>query len=152
MLAEKVCSAVIQQLKTNHWFWEMYSPDAEWGGWNKTYIWTGIIARMLIDVNTIVDNISQVSTNASQTVTLEQNFPNPFNPATRIWFSISERGLVSVKVFDVLGREVKTLVNEVLPAGTHERTWDARSCSSGVYFYRLQAGSYSNTKKLVLLK
>jgi hypothetical protein len=152
MLAEKVCSAVIQQLKTNHWFCEMYSPDAEWGGWNKTYIWTGIIARMLIDVNTIVDNIRQVSTNAPQTVTLEQNFPNPSNPATTIQFSISERALVSLRVFDVLGREVKTLVNEVLSAGTHERTWDAQSCSNGVYFYRVQAGSYSNTKKLVLLK
>lgn len=83
---------------------------------------------------------------------LRQNFPNPFNPATTIRFSISERGPVSLRVFDVLGREVKTLVNEVLSAGAHERIWDANSCSSGVYFYRLQAGSYSDTKKLVLVK
>lgn len=83
---------------------------------------------------------------------LRQNFPNPFNPATTIRFSIPERGTVNLRVFDVLGREVKILVNEVLPAGTYERTWDAKNCSSGVYFYRLQAGGYSDTRKLVLLK
>jgi hypothetical protein len=83
---------------------------------------------------------------------LSQNFPNPFNPSTSFEFSVSGFGFVSLKVFDVLGREVATLVNEARPAGVYTIRWDASSFPSGVYFYRLQAGSFVDTKKLVLAK
>lgn len=83
---------------------------------------------------------------------LEQNFPNPFNPSTTISFSLPLKSRVTLKVFDVLGREVTTLVKDELPAGNHAQRWNATHVSSGVYFYRLQAGSFTETKKLVLLK
>ncbi len=83
---------------------------------------------------------------------LYQNYPNPFNPSTKIGFRISEFGLISLKIYDVLGREVTTLVNEEKPAGTFEVTWNAVNIPSGVYFYQLKAGSYTATKKLLLLK
>jgi len=89
---------------------------------------------------------------------LEQNYPNPFNPATRIKFTLSSqerdgvRSLVTLKVFDVLGREVRTLVNENLQTGSYETTFDARGLASGVYFYRLQTGAFVQTRKLLLLK
>ena len=90
---------------------------------------------------------------------LEQNYPNPFNPTTTIRFQMPEVGgrtsevsRVTLKVFDVLGREVATLVNENLHAGSYEVTFDANSLSSGVYFYKLQAGSVSSTKQMLLLK
>lgn len=83
---------------------------------------------------------------------LSQNYPNPFNPSTQIRFAIKEEGLVSLKVFDVLGREVTTLVNETLPAGTYQTQFDARSLSSGMYFYRLQAGGFAETKKMLVTK
>jgi hypothetical protein len=83
---------------------------------------------------------------------LSQNYPNPFNPSTNIQFSIVRRQLTIVKVFDVLGREVATLVNEVKEPGTYTVQFNASSLASGVYFYRLQAGDFVQTKKLVLLK
>jgi hypothetical protein len=90
---------------------------------------------------------------------LLQNYPNPFNPSTAISFSLPSKSFVLLKVFDVMGREVATLVNEELAAGNHYRQWDASNVSSGVYFYRLsarttsgQSGSFVETKKLVLLR
>jgi hypothetical protein len=83
---------------------------------------------------------------------LAQNYPNPFNPSTTISFDISEKTFVSLKVYDVHGREMATLVNEELSAGSHLRRWDAVSMRSGVYFYRLQAGIFTETRKLILLK
>jgi hypothetical protein len=97
----------------------------------------------------------------SKTFSLSQNYPNPFNPSTKIKFSIPpspskmERGLggeVKLIIYDLLGCEVATLVNESLKPGTYEVEWDASAFSSGVYFYKLTSGNYSNTKKLVLLK
>lgn len=84
--------------------------------------------------------------------TLEQNYPNPFNPTTNIEFTIAHPGFVSLKVYDVLGREVATLVNQNLSPGVHIVKWVANNVSSGVYFYRLQVGSLLETRKLVILK
>jgi photosystem II stability/assembly factor-like uncharacterized protein len=83
---------------------------------------------------------------------LEQNYPNPFNPATKFEFRIANRELVNLKVFDVLGKEVATLVSGVLPAGNYSQHWNAGGMPGGVYFYRLQVGSYRETKRLVFLK
>ena len=83
---------------------------------------------------------------------LYQNSPNPFNPTTTVRFEIGGAGFVSLTVFDVLGREVATLVNEEMRPGRYERTWDGRAMGSGVYFYRLQAGEFVACRKLLLLK
>lgn len=83
---------------------------------------------------------------------LEQNYPNPFNPSTTIRYQIAESGLVTLIVYDMLGREIITLVNEELSAGKHEANFDASGFNSGVYFYRLKAGSFVETKKMVLMK
>jgi hypothetical protein len=83
---------------------------------------------------------------------LEQNFPNPFNPATTIRYSIFKTSNVSLKVFDMLGREVQTLVNTMQAPGQYSVTLNAQSLGSGVYFYRLNAGTFTETKKLMMLK
>ena len=83
---------------------------------------------------------------------LEQNFPNPFNPATNIRYSISKASKVELKVFDLLGREVQDLVSTVQPPGQYSVTLNAQGLASGVYFYRLTAGTFTETKKLMLLK
>lgn len=83
---------------------------------------------------------------------LEQNYPNPFNPSTSIGFSVGSSSFVSMKLYDALGREVRSLVNQKLDAGTYSVSLNANNLSSGVYYYTLQAGSFSSTKKLLLTK
>jgi len=86
------------------------------------------------------------------TFQLKQNYPNPFNPSTKINYQISQNDFVSLKVYNILGNEVTTLVNENKPAGSYEVNFDASLLSSGTYFYKLQAGSFVETKKMILLK
>jgi carboxypeptidase T len=83
---------------------------------------------------------------------LEQNYPNPFNPTTNLKFRIPDFGLVTLKIFDVLGNEVATLINEEKPAGEYKIKFDASYLSSGIYFYELRAGSFVDMKKMILLK
>lgn len=83
---------------------------------------------------------------------LGQNYPNPFNPSTKIKFTLPQAGNVKLTVYDILGREIRTLVNEVRDAGVHEVSFNASSLSSGVYFYRIEAGKYTATKKMLLIK
>jgi len=83
---------------------------------------------------------------------LEQNFPNPFNPSTKIKYSVPQITQVTINVFDVLGNEIEILVNEEKSAGTYELAWNTASLPSGVYFYQLKAGEFISTKKMILLK
>jgi hypothetical protein len=83
---------------------------------------------------------------------LAQNYPNPFNPSTAIVYRVGSRELVSLRVYDLLGREVATLVNEVKQPGTYTVQWDASSLASGLYFYRLEAGGLVYSKKSIFLK
>jgi hypothetical protein len=84
--------------------------------------------------------------------TLHQNFPNPFNPSTRIRFELPKSGLVTLKVFDLLGRHVAMPVHGSLEAGSHEITFEASGLPSGIYFYAIDAGGFRQTKSMVFLK
>jgi len=83
---------------------------------------------------------------------LYQNYPNPFNPSTSIQYAIGSKQYASLKVYDLLGNEVATLVSEVKPAGIYEVEWDANLFPSGVYFYQLRTGNFVKTKKMILLR
>jgi len=83
---------------------------------------------------------------------LSQNYPNPFNPTTKINFAIPKSGFVTLKIYDILGREIKTLVNEIKQAGNYTVDFNASEFSSGVYFYRLEAGAFSETKRMLMIK
>jgi hypothetical protein len=108
-----------------------------------------VIDGMKYGTLTNVVNIQKLSPSI---FSLNQNYPNPFNPSTTISFTLPTNSLVTLKIYDVLGREVELLANEELLAGTYSRTWDAGAMPSGVYFYRLQAGIYTETKRLLLLR
>lgn len=82
---------------------------------------------------------------------LSQNYPNPFNPSTKIRFSIPEESQVSIKIFNALGQEVSTILNNVVKSGTHTVNFDATELTSGVYFYKISAGSFTDTKKMLLI-
>lgn len=97
-------------------------------------------------------SIDEKNTTLPKQVQLEQNYPNPFNPITTIRFSLNESGNVSLQIFNVLGEQVATLVNGQLEAGTHNFQWQAGDFACGVYFYRLSTGSFSVTKRMILMK
>lgn len=96
--------------------------------------------------------INSISTELPQSFSLEQNYPNPFNPVTKFKFSIPVAGSVSLKIYDISGREVAEILNKPMQPGTYEADWDASAFSSGVYFYSIQAGEFNSTKKMVLVK
>jgi len=83
---------------------------------------------------------------------MSQNYPNPFNPTTTISFSITKNSFVKLKVFDITGKEIKTLVNDYRQAGNYNVTFDAANLPSGVYYYRLSAGQNTSVKRMALLK
>lgn len=116
---------------------------------------TGTISKsvswLAIAGNTFI-GIKPISTEVPAEFSLQQNYPNPFNPSTIIRFLIKDSRSVSLKIFDVIGKEVTTLVNEQLKAGEYEINWDASAYASGIYYYKLVTDNFSDTKKMVLIK
>jgi hypothetical protein len=105
-------------------------------------------AKISYDNNTSVQNGSEIADSYG----LYQNYPNPFNPVTKITFSIPQRGYVSLKVYDVNGKEISTLIEGRMEKGFNSITFDGNRLASGVYFYRIISGEFRETKKMVLLK
>ncbi|MBN1302527.1 MAG: T9SS type A sorting domain-containing protein [Melioribacteraceae bacterium] len=121
------------------------SPINQDKGYQDVSVWTHTwIGDMPTDVND--DAV------VPYTFTLDQNYPNPFNPATQIKYSIGETGLVTLKVFNILGQEVVTLVNKIQSPGSYLINFDASSLTSGVYVYQIQSGSMISSKKMMLIK
>ncbi len=110
---------------------------------------TGLYLKKLINLQTGVEDKSGLNGNY---FVLSQNYPNPFNPATVISFEIPSRNFVELKIYDLLGREITSLVNEEKDAGKYSIRFNGNSLASGVYFYKLTSGNYSQTKKLILMK
>ncbi|UCF64432.1 MAG: serine hydrolase [bacterium] len=108
-----------------------------WEFWSDSLVYTGI---------------SVEDTNIPKQYRLSQNYPNPFNPVTKIEFSIPKSEFVTLKVYNILGEEVATLVSERIAAGSYKYDWDASLLASGVYLYRIQAGEFQQIKKMVLIK
>jgi hypothetical protein len=123
-----------------------------WSG--RTY---NFVLRAIVTTASGVNSVEQGPVGVPIAFDLEQNYPNPFNPSTRISYTIGERGLVTLEIFDLLGREVATLVNESQAAGSYQIVWNGRNSgnlpvTSGVYFCRLRSGGFSKTNRMVLLK
>ncbi len=106
----------------------------------------------LIKISQIPIGIRPISTEVPGTYALKQNFPNPFNPSTKINFDIPKSSFVTLKVYDVTGRVVANLLNQNVAAGKFEYEWNANNMPSGVYFYTLRAGDFTQTRKMVLVK
>ena len=122
-------------------------------GINDNYIFAsssekGVWRRPLLEMISDVENTIELPKDFA----LYQNYPNPFNPATAIGYQLSTFSYVTLKIYDVLGNEVAVLVNEEKSAGRYEVNWNAKNLSSGVYFNQIRAGSYIQTKKLLLIK
>ena len=132
--------------KWNNGTWHNVS-DAWEGGTNGWFDW--VEATVLFGGSS---GVAPSPVDVASKFHLEQNYPNPFNPSTNFSFDLPSRSFVSLKVFDLLGREIATLLSEQLSAGNHTYQWNPKNIPSGVYLYRLQSGAHSETRKLVLLK
>ncbi len=108
-------------------------------------------ARQLCQSGFVI-GINPISNEVPSKFNLYQNYPNPFNPVTKIKFDLPKSGNIIIKIYDAIGREVSTLVNEKLNAGVYSVDWDGINYPSGVYFYQLSSGSYTETKKMVMVK
>jgi hypothetical protein len=127
--------------------------DAKGNVYSQSYFgWTVEKWQYKGTLPTIATSVERTNNDIPGSFALSQNYPNPFNPTTTIEFSISKSEFVSVKVFDALGREVATLVREQKAPGTYVTTWNAGDFESGVYFCRLQSGTYRETRKMLLVK
>jgi photosystem II stability/assembly factor-like uncharacterized protein len=117
-------------------------------GWSSQYT-TNVVRKYVgPPLSVEEEQIDEIPTGYS----LSQNYPNPFNPSTTFRYSIPQTSKVVIKVYDILGNEIATLMDEEKSVGTYELTWNASSLPSGVYFYQIKAGSYIETKKMMLLK
>ncbi|MFA6468458.1 MAG: T9SS type A sorting domain-containing protein [Bacteroidota bacterium] len=123
-----------------------YSPNNNDNSWQNMYNWTHTWIG-----NAWTTSVKRISAIAS-TFALSQNYPNPFNPTTNIAFTLPQSGTTSLKVYDVLGREVLNVVNQFQEAGSYTVTLDASKLASGMYIYRLESGSFSSVKKMTLVK
>lgn len=124
------------------------APFTPTGSWFASRALTGLIRYILSPISAVGNNGSK----SPNSFKLSQNYPNPFNPTTKISFRIPKNGFVTLKVYDITGKEVAVLVNESLSPGTYETTFDASQFTSGVYFYRLSTKDFSETKKMLLIK
>jgi hypothetical protein len=125
----------------------------------NNYVFAGTLEQSVWrrSFNEIIIGVNKISEYVPSKYSLEQNYPNPFNPATIIRFQIKDLRLVTLKVYDILGKEVATLVNEKLQPGTYEIPFSGNQfpnyqLPSGIYFYCLQSGDFFNTKKMLLIK
>jgi hypothetical protein len=108
--------------------------------------------NVFFNMENLITGITQTGTTIPAKYELQQNYPNPFNPVTNVEFAVPKSSFVKLTVFDILGREVETLVNEQLSAGTYKADWNAANHPSGVYFYKLETGGFTETKKMMLVK
>ena len=133
---------ITRQLTNNKTFWWRVraSNIAGWGEFSVKRFFNAIITSVADQ-----GNIPHV-------FALEQNYPNPFNPTTIIEYDVPKNAHVKIFVFDILGRQVKTLVDEEKSAGSYKVEFDANNFSSGVYFYRIQTSEFTQTKKLILMR
>jgi Secretion system C-terminal sorting domain len=127
------------------WIYQNSGPNTD----NAQGIW---LDNIFFPTNAAHFTSVESSENIPITFNLFQNYPNPFNPSTTINFVIPQSSFVNLKVYDVLGKEVATLIDEYKQAGKYETEFNAANLPSGVYFYKLQAGSFISTKKMILLK
>ena len=133
--------------------WEgnlVFSPLDNDVAWQTPTVWSNTWIGDTTDVATDVKD--DISGPVMTSYELSQNYPNPFNPTTTINYSVAKPGLVKIEVYNTMGQKVRTLVNEQHQTGKYVITFDGRDQSSGIYFYKIKAGKFEQTRKMMLMK
>lgn len=126
----------------SQYYWRVDAIDTD------SLVTTSEVFSFVVGTLAISDDLQGIPTEYS----LSQNYPNPFNPVTMIKYGLPVSGDVTIRITNILGEEIVTLINETQPAGPHQVQWDANKYSSGVYFYRIQANDFQQVKKCLLIK
>ncbi len=129
-----------------------YARGTMAGGRTIQYAGITSLSTFTVGTFTSLTNVEESNTNIPAIYSLNQNYPNPFNPSTTISFGLPKKSFVTLKIYDLIGREIATIASEELSAGNYTRIWNASRFASGIYFCKLHAGSFTETKKLLLLK
>jgi hypothetical protein len=132
--------------------WITFNPPNEPETYSLILYYDELRLEVKIPVGKAVTNVTIPLKLEPDAFQLFQNYPNPFNPTTTISYSLPQKTFITLKVYDVLGRDVVTLINKEMEAGIHSQQLNLLNMPSGIYFYRIEAGNYTQTKKLVLLK
>ena len=130
---------------SNSNLWNLWCP-------NQTNLLGCVIDGIVYGDTAFISGIHKISNEIPESYQLSQNYPNPFNPTTKIQYQITKNSHVELKVFDATGNQIATIVNEQQTPGTYEAEFDGTNFASGVYFYKITAGDYTQTKKMVLIK
>lgn len=136
---------------------KIYNYNIQYENVQQTIYSYNIIAHpgntnVKIQLSTSPLSVKQISSDVPKQFNLSQNYPNPFNPTTVIEYSLPKSGAVTLAVYDILGREVSSLVNENQLAGSYKVEFNANKLASGIYFYQIRSGNFISTKRMVLLK
>lgn len=113
---------------------------------------TGCVLNGVVYGDTLLTGVEQISTNIPDKFYLAQNYPNPFNPETVISFAVPKSSFVSLKIYNILGNETAVLVNEEMQTGYYNYKWNGQNFPSGIYYYKLEADKFSETRKMILVK
>lgn len=116
------------------------------------YIFAGTLSMGIFRSAQTITSVDEIDNGLPKFFSLEQNYPNPFNPSTTISYDLPKRSHVIIKIYNLMGQEVARLVDQVKEAGSHQVIWNAQKIASGVYFYRIEAGEFNQTKKAVFLR
>ena len=122
------------------------------GDSNQDVIVTGYYANKVVWYNNLLTDIGILSERVSTIYELFSNFPNPFNPSTKIKFALPKPETVTIEVYNIIGQKIQTLLNKPMPAGYHEVEFNGQNLSSGIYLYRIEAGGWKDVKKMILLR
>jgi hypothetical protein len=125
--------------------------DGTWGSCTTTLLGC-VINGIVYGDTTFPVGINQISSEIPSSFVLSQNYPNPFNPSTKINYELPITNYVKLVIYDVLGKEVEILVNQMQKPGSYEVEWDASNYPSGVYFYKIESGDFTQVKKMILMK
>jgi flagellar hook assembly protein FlgD len=133
----------ITEESTNDWYdcLTYYQKIKSWCGASGKVWYTSLVTKVNPEQKTIPKNFG-----------LYQNYPNPFNPVTKIKFDVPSESNVNITIYNTLGKEISSIVNKKMTQGSYEVNWDASNYPSGIYYYRLSAGNYTFTQKMILLK
>ena len=151
----RTSTAIYSSMNGTSWSVEYTAPAGNYNAISQAKPGRGIWAVRStggISFHTIIADIKKTGTGTPNKYELFQNYPNPFNPATNIKFQVPKSGFVSLKVFDALGKEVRNLIEQELNAGFYETKFNADNLSSGVYFYKLVSGKFTDVKKMAVVK